>query len=261
MPLQTCVMLTGPLLSHAQDHLQAMAVLADAPQTVMASFSLLRSILSSAARVSYLLEPGVTARERLRRGMNLRLESYTEQGYITSGSENEQVRGADSYFAERVDEILRGARQHDFHVTTPTKKSWRAPCIGAPHPKEMELVQQVLADGDADPQTDIGRLVYRLSSAAVHGQPHALSMLAHRVVRRDAPQVAMAEFSLPLHTFVMFGSSAVLAAHHVALLTLAYAGLPASVWQDVAQPVLRTWQASVHAYAPAVSRRLGIEPS
>jgi hypothetical protein len=261
MPLQNCVMLAGPLLSHAQDHLQAMAVLADAADTVMASFSLVRSILSSAARVAYLLEPEVTVRERLRRGMNLQLESYIEQGYIASGGENEQVRRAASHFGERIDGILRGARQHDFHVSTPPKRSHRAPHIGAPHPKEMELVQQVLSDADNQLGIDIGRLVYRLSSASVHGQPHAMSMLVHRVVRRDAPQVAMAEFSLPLDTFVLFGSSAVLAVHQAALLTLAYAGLPASVWQDVAQPVLRTWQASIHAYAPAASRRFGSEPS
>ena len=70
-------------------------------------------------------------------------------------------------------------------------------------------------------------------------------MLTRRMLREDAPEVVLAEFGMPLRTFVLVCSAPVLAVHKAALTATAYAGLPASVWQDLAQPILTIWRASI----------------
>jgi hypothetical protein len=212
-------------LSHAQDHLQAMSILADAPGTVMTSFSLVRPVLSSTARVTYLLDPAASAQERLRRGMNLQLESYTEQRNLSTGGLNAESERATAHFAERIRQILQGAREHHLRFSQPKQRSDRPPSVpwlGTPQPREMQLVRQVLSE--LEDVHGVGAMVYRLASASVHGQPHAMSMLTRRMLREDAPEVVLAEFGLPLRTFVLVCSAPVLAVHKAALTATAYAG-------------------------------------
>jgi hypothetical protein len=84
----------GLFLYSAEDHLRAMLMLLEGPQVPTYSlYTLLRAAAEAVVRCSYLLDPDVTERQRMARGLNVRLGNLIEQ--------NKVVRD-DKLFAERV---------------------------------------------------------------------------------------------------------------------------------------------------------------
>lgn len=153
------------LLLHTTDHLHGIAGVLRAPETVMTHQTLTRAALASCAVAYDLLEPDLLVRERLRRGMNGYLLSYTEQINMT---EDEQL-DALAHSEQRIENIVKAARAHDIGVSKAPggrfkvrRRPMDPPYLGTEPPRELELVRRLVSEDDADP---LGALVYRMGSA------------------------------------------------------------------------------------------------
>ena len=247
-PYLNTALMVGLYLSHAQDHLRGAARLAGDPKVVMGSFTLTRPVLGSAARAMWLLEPAITPTERLRRGANLRLKGLAElENIATDRDASAQDQLADNH-RPIVGAIERDARTVGLpHATRPKVKrdGSRDPVfIGQKLPSDMSLIRDLL---DRDGSEATGDLVFRVSSAFVHGEHHILNLMSKRISDVDpAPGVAGVELAFKFDNFVVFMASAAIGIHRVALAASAYAGWPAEVWENLAQPVIQRWQATLH---------------
>jgi len=74
-PVQDSLLVTHAALIHAADHMRAISVTIRTDNIVVAPLTLLRPALEAIANAYYLSDPGITSRERVRRGMNAMLES------------------------------------------------------------------------------------------------------------------------------------------------------------------------------------------
>lgn len=247
-PHLNAALMVGLYLNHAQDHLRAAARIVGDRRIVMGGFTLTRPVLGSAARAIWLLEPSITSTERLRRGLNLRLKGLGELENIASdrdpGFHNQLAVG----HRPIVEAIERDARTLGLPpATTPgaRKDGSRDPVfIGRKLPSDMELIRGLL---DRDGSEETGDLIFRVGSAFVHGEYHVLNLLSRRISDLDpAPGVAGVEVGVRLDNLVVFVASVAIGIHRVALAACAYAGWPEDVWQNLAQPIIQRWQATLH---------------
>jgi hypothetical protein len=236
-PVLLATSLVAALLNHTEDHLRGMALLAGQERILMVPFTLARPVLGSAARANFLLERNISARERVRRAMSIKLKMISELDRIGLASSTTEIAN-----------IVEGAKQAGFHVTLPGRRRGgedQPPQIGPPLPREMSLARAVLDDVPGD---ETGDIVYRVASAFVHGEPHFTSLMSVRDHSPNpAPESTTVQLGMRLDNFVVFTASAIFAVHRTAMAALAYAGLPDSVWLDVIGPTLLRWQASLHA--------------
>jgi hypothetical protein len=244
-PLETGVMYVPALLNHAGDHMRALAASLDEENVVMATYTLLRPIIDSCARVAYLLEPGLPPLERLRRGTNMRLLSLNDEFALMTGVADGDDEEGMAYYGDTMTAIARSARPLGLSMTTPKiRNGYRnAPYLGPPHPGEMALAEALLGRTESG----VGRTTYRLASAFVHGRPHAWRFMNADVVKRVSPGILEARFGSRLDRYMIVAVAPVLALNQAGLDTAVYAGFPSTVWTDVAQPILQIWQASIHA--------------
>lgn len=82
-------------LAVSQDHLTAIAAVVRTTGTVMAPLTLQRTQLIAAGWASYIADPSIEARERVRRTMNAYLESTTEQMRMVGCDDEESAKGFD----------------------------------------------------------------------------------------------------------------------------------------------------------------------
>lgn len=247
-PILNAALMVGLYLNHAQDHLRGAARLAGDPKVIMGSMTLTRPVLGSAARAMWLLEPSITPVERLRRGVNLRLKGLGELENIASDRDPSIQNRLTIEHRPIVEAIERDARTLGLpRATTPgaRKDGSRDPIhIGQRLPSDMALIRDLLDRDDSEPTGD---LIFRVASALVHGEYHLLNLLSRRISDVDpAPGVAGVEIGVRLDNFVVFMASVAISIHRVALAACAYAGWPAEVWQNLAQPIIRRWQATLH---------------
>lgn len=180
-------------LGSAQDHLTAMAAAVRTPLTVMASLTLLRTLLVGAANAAYLADPKIDAHERVRRALNFYLESLTEQMRLFGRDDPLSVAEYDR-LEQRRKEIKAGAKQLGWTVRgndTPKATALPKPWHIEPKPAEMTLLNDLLVDVMADGK--VGHTLYRWLSATSHVQPHALLGLInkeHSVSQGDGSTMA-----------------------------------------------------------------------
>ncbi|MGW5658366.1 hypothetical protein [Streptomyces humi] len=159
--------------SAVMDHLDALGVLFTSPSGLMASHTVARSALDIATKPWFLLEPGVDARERVRRYMNYRLQSLKEQSLMVGNDQSPGAEAARQHVRERTERILRAARHHGFSVKEKITDKMR-PCYLGPHrvPSTTEMASEIIAPGGSR----LGALLWRANSAVAHGQTHGLMM-------------------------------------------------------------------------------------
>lgn len=247
-PYLNAALMVGLYLNHAQDHLRGAARLAGDPKVIMGSMTLTRPVLGSSARAMWLLEPSITPAERLRRGMNLRLKGLGELENIASDRDPSIQNRLTVDHRPIVEAIERDALAIGLpRATRPgvKKDGTRDPVfIGQKLPSDMALIRELL-DRDGSEQT--GDLIFRVASAFVHGENHVLNLLTKRISDIDpAPGVAGVEIGVRLDNFVVFMAGVAIGIHRVALAACAYAGWPDEVWQNLAQPIIQRWQATLH---------------
>ena len=244
-PVQQVLVLAHTLLYHVQDHLMGLAHLCAAGDVVLAPLSLTRPLLTSCGRGHYLLAPDVPVLERLRRGMNLLLDSYVEQANLsgdrTSPGYQHCVRRlyAIRYSAARVglQETPERRRRGQRHLPA----RW----LGDRPPSEMALVADLLEDVEDDVPGGTGRLLYRMGSAFVHAQPHALAMMLQESEPTPMPEVYAARVGVSLQSLATWTAGGVYGTHLVMARAAEHFGWDRRRWNEQALPVLAAWRTSL----------------
>jgi hypothetical protein len=248
-PYLTTALMPAVYLHHAQDHVRAAARVTRDPGIRMVSYTLARPALGSAARAMWLLEPSITHTERLRRGMNLRLKGLRELENIASDRDpslQDQVAAHHRTVVQAIDLDAQAAGLTRVQTPGLKRDGSRDPdYIGQRLPSDMSLIRNLLDRDGSDPTGD---LIFRVASAFVHGEHHVINLLSQQVSDvRPAPGVRNVAFGVRLDNLAVYLASIATGIHRVALATCAYAGWPDEVWQNMAQPTRRRWQATLHA--------------
>ena len=98
----------NPLLYSAEDHLRTMLMIFEGTKLPTYSlYTLLRAAAEAVVRCAYLLDPSLTERERMARGLNVRWENLDEQRKIDHD---------DKQFAERVAHLEQRAAANGIQV-------------------------------------------------------------------------------------------------------------------------------------------------
>ncbi|MFJ4633554.1 hypothetical protein [Streptomyces sp. NPDC088847] len=154
------------------DHLDSLGTLFRSPGGITASHTIARATLDIAIGPWFLLEPEIGERERVRRYMNLRLQSLKEQTHLESGADSTEIR---DHAKDRIRLILEAARAHRFEVRRERDK-YSPPFLGDQMPRTTSLASQIIA-----PEVPVlGPLFWRLGSAVTHGQQHGITMFFER---------------------------------------------------------------------------------
>ncbi|MFJ6083209.1 hypothetical protein ACIQI8_17605 [Streptomyces sp. NPDC092369] len=155
------------------DHLDTLSSVFRSPGGVTSSHTLTRAILDIAMGPWYLLEPGIGERERVRRYMNLQLQSLKEQSQLETGTINTAIL---EHSKQRIANIVKAARAHGFEVRRDGDR-YRPPFLGTQIPSTTSLAAEMIA-----PQLPtLGPLFWRTGSAVAHGQQHGISMFFERL--------------------------------------------------------------------------------
>lgn len=180
-------------LGSSQDHLTALAATMCTEGTVMAYMTLLRTQLVGAGCARYLADPKIELRERMRRWINVHLDSLTEQMHLVGADD---VPAFEALSDERK-AIVDGARALGWSpIVAPSPmnrwpKDWY---VGDKPLGEGELIDRVLPQSD---KTRIGHRLYRLLSATSHVQPHGmLSFINQELVKSHGDGSATARVGM-----------------------------------------------------------------
>lgn len=151
----------NPLMYSAEDHLRTMLMLFEG--TLLPTYSLytlLRTAGEAIVRCAYLLDPNLTERERLARGLNVRWENLDEIRKL----DRDELR-----FVERVKYLEARAAEHGIRVL---RKSEGKPVsgFGEQRRRDVELFGQYITreHSTEDLKAPFGESVYRYLSAHVH---------------------------------------------------------------------------------------------
>ncbi|MFJ4361659.1 hypothetical protein ACIP25_35815 [Streptomyces massasporeus] len=155
------------------DHLDTLSSVFRSPGGTTSSHTLARAILDIAMGPWYLLEPGIGERERVRRYMNVRLQSLKEQAQFETGTKSTAIL---DHSKQRIAKIVKAARVHGFEVRRDGDR-YRPPYLGTQIPSTTSLAAEMIA-----PQLpSLGPLFWRTGSAVAHGQQHGISMFFERL--------------------------------------------------------------------------------
>lgn len=161
----------------AQDHMFALERALQEPISPYAPWSLCRVVVESTATAMWLLEMDISAEERISRSMNLRLSGLEEQRKILQDAiksdnqrEEELSRGLDHVRGQK-EAILADAKVRG--VPTKTNSKQRVIGFGSGLPSKTSLVESQFGDS----------VVYRLLSAAAHGESWAMIVLGSTIQR------------------------------------------------------------------------------
>ena len=157
----------------AMDHLVGLAILLRSTQpSIYGPSAVARSAMEVAARAHYLLDPGISALERIRRHQNDVLVALTERKRLvraTGGADTSAGKESMAQADTRINRILRSAERHGL---IPKPKN-QQPFIAAPgHPRPVTatgLADQAVGDGNG-----LGATFYQHMSAVTHGREHGI---------------------------------------------------------------------------------------
>lgn len=174
-PMSTALAHPVMALGQAVDHLTALAAVVRTERTALAMHTVSRPILVAAGIACYIADPAIDTQERVRRAVNIELESATEMMRLLQVRYPEQLERYD----RRRREIVKGARQIWKRVNAPEAKKARTGRVQVldwyvgdrPPPGDMGFVRIAHTYVAAE---EIADVVYRLMSASTHAQPHAL---------------------------------------------------------------------------------------
>lgn len=150
------------------DHLAATASVLRAKTAVTAPYTLIRAATEAAALASYIADPLVAARERLRRNMNRHLEGLGEDINLLTPFAGTEAAAKVARHRGQIAAISRGADEHGFQFT-PMKK-FRLAYLDSPQPSAMTLM-----DACASQTPGLGAAYQRHLSSVAHSQLHGLS--------------------------------------------------------------------------------------
>lgn len=179
-PMSTALAHPVMALGQAVDHLAALAAIVRTERTALAMHTVIRPILVAAGIACYVADPAIDTKERMRRAVNIELQSDTEMMHLCEGRYPKQLEQYD----RRRREIVKGARQI-WRVNAPESKKPKKGRVRVldwyvgdrPSPGDMGFVRKAHSYVAAE---EIADVVYRLMSASTHAQPHALLTFLQR---------------------------------------------------------------------------------
>lgn len=233
-------------VSAALDHLDSLGVLFKSPAGITASHTIARAALDIAIGPWFLLEPGIGERERVRRYMNLRLQSLKEQMQLETGASSTAIR---QHAEGRISLIIDAARVHGFEVRR-ERDRYKPPHLGAQMPSTTSLASEIVA-----PNVPVlGALFWRLGSAVAHGQQHGLTMFFERIDQPVQPthgDVAAQMQASPKDTALRCGGAPLAAISMLQRLYTQY-GWPTDRLKTAVSDIISTWQAIADVRPPRV---------
>ena len=192
------------------DHLAGAAAVIRAPLCSVSSYTLMRSVTESAALACYFASPEIDSLERVRRGMNWRLDGLCEQINLIRPFSIPRA-GEDLQDLEaKIAAISRAGSHHGlvFH----RQDRWRQSAYfgDKPQPGAMNLVDaalKIVEDPSDTPRPSAGHLSYRFLSAVAHGKSHGLGQFISEDItssdpgQRTSSFAGVNAFGLALHLF------------------------------------------------------------
>ena len=159
----------------AMDDLTGLAILLRSlePASIYGPSTLARSLIEVAARCHYLLEPGISPLERIRRQQSDRLVALWERKLLAEAMQTdhpEDAQEAIDYLDDRMKTIVDSARRHGLTPRKGDKR--RPPSITGKDLKPIaatELVEALIGEGNG-----LGAYSYRTTSAVAHGREHGM---------------------------------------------------------------------------------------
>jgi hypothetical protein len=159
----------------AINHLGALGAVIEARSGPEPPYTVARATAEHAAAACYLTDPAIDRRERLRRGINRRLDGLCEQISLLGGLKHPQARAQAKLQADytrgRIAAISRTAKEHGFPfhgMDGPGRPAY----IG-----ERPLSPMLLIDNCTPQEPGVGATYQRLLSAVAHAKPHGLARL------------------------------------------------------------------------------------
>lgn len=224
-----------------EDHLTGLAATLTAPRTVIAPVSLIRPVLEAASRCFYVMDPAVDVTERIRRGVNLRLQQAVETINVAADDPDESVRGIRANSVERLESLVSAAEIAGLEVkrgradrlpANVQPLRWVDPRI----PSAQKLLNELSAD-DGSP------FLHRFTSGVLHAQVHALLPF---VVAAERQRLPTGDFLVPFgisgRAMASLLAGPVSAIYSLMESSCEYYGWPLSTWRDQGLPVLTQWR-------------------
>jgi hypothetical protein len=238
-PVFQAILMGHRALIAATDHLFGIAACVEAEDVVFSTITLMRPAVIAAGLSFFVFDPDISTFERLRRAWNLELESLREQmNSVEHGSpfwrELESVR----------DRCIAWGKRHGFETHSsrepfgePRKWFTSAEASDRP-PSELRLADAVLEQVGG---TGAGRNVYRFSSAFVHAQGHAFTLLMQAVGQSDPETPGVVPRGVALQDLMMWVAVVVSAVDVAAMRCGSYFGWSMEHWFETTGPILRRW--------------------
>jgi len=247
-PLSEAYSLAGMNLGHTADHLVGAAACIRAGAISYSIVTLVRAGLESAAQTFYLMAGGIDTRERVRRWANLLLQSEMESLRLLQGLASPEP-AAETELHERMDRIVKSARQHRFQVTdlrsSPNlRERRRPPHLDQPQPSTMSMINDLLRAPGQVTGGKSGETTYRTLSAVAHSQMHGLRQFWMRdtAAAAKAPGIVTLSYGVTGPQLVFWLTPLVLAAVSVGQLRSAVLGQPDHEWPATTAPILLQWR-------------------
>ena len=177
-PLETSLSLGAQALEHAADHLFALSDACVNPVKPFAALTLARGVLESAATAFWLFDVDIEKKERVERGMSLRLVGLEDQKKLSraspAGPDSDEVTRK---ITNRIEDMItvaaaRGVEPH-------RNRRMHVDGFGSRMPGRLELVRRVPG----------GEFDYRLLSAVSHG--HSWSLIGVAFKPSGKPNMAV----------------------------------------------------------------------
>ncbi|MFH9073206.1 hypothetical protein [Streptomyces alboflavus] len=171
------------LATVAMDHLAGLATLlrTHEPACIYGPSSLARSAIEISARCYYLMEPGISPLERIRRQQGERLAGLWEQKKLaevmSSGKMSAEVQESIARMDLRMKEIADSAHRHG--LTPRVKDKKRLPFLAGPGASKpvssTSLVEELVGQGKG-----LGTISYQTLSAVGHGREQGMIQYFNR---------------------------------------------------------------------------------
>lgn len=224
-----------PRLMASADHMTALAALTLEPRVILAMASVVRPCLENLAIVFWLYEPGIEARERVRRRMNLRLSALIEQQNVSAATGNGKAQG----LARSMIAIKTSAQRHGF--TWKVRNGRRLPdgmlharYLDQPMPTQRRLLSDLLTEpGETD--QGLGKIFQHLTSSVLHGHLHGTAAFILDTEPASLAGVAAAGIGIDGPRFAQLYGAVLLAALSTMVRCSQHFGWNIGPWMDAAR--------------------------
>jgi hypothetical protein len=170
-PARDVVGMTFQAAVSSTNHLTALALTLRARSGPEPAYTVARAAAEHAAAASYLTDPTIDARERIRRGINRRLDGLCEQLSLLTGLNGPLAQADTAHVQARIEAISRTGKQHGFAFRKKDGPGRQA-YLGKRPPSPTTLIDNCLSQ-----EPGLGTTYQRLLSSVAHAKTNGLTRL------------------------------------------------------------------------------------